>query len=197
MSCFSDTVYCKGKADSSGQSEITASQTNGRAAGVSYPNGLMEYQQEYPSPTGGHVESTIFTNMRVNGEPITSQSSFVLPRYSNELGKMPVYGHFGGDELVKSEPLSTPGTALGGAPLLVPGPGHSSTVGVGIEGYRDQCQPSVFQNQDPGYLGTRPVPGQGVESGWQTQDINQIAKMWQMMDMDNMEMWITSANEFE
>lgn len=122
----------------------------------------------------------------IGNEPYPAQSNFTLPMYSNELGQIPVYTQFGS----VGAPLNIP---RGGLPdnsnqLYAP----SANIFYGDTGSGSQASVSPEMNGFKEF--NAQSPGGGL---LQNERKMGAAEIWQMMGIDDVDMWLTSANPLE
>ena len=144
--------------------------------GTAYANAAMEYQPDHilqAKPMGD-------VSVIIGSEPYPAQSNFTLPMYSNELGQMPVYGQFGS----VATPLNiSRGDLPDNSDGLYAPPAHIFYEDTG-SGSQAPVSPEMngFNAQSSG-------PGGGLLMG--------APEIWQMMGIDNVDMWLSSANPLE
>ena len=142
----------------------------------------MAYQPDYilQAKPVGSVGATM------GNEPYLAQSNFALPMYSNELGQIPVYPQFGS----VGAPLNTPRGDLHdhSDKLYVP------SANIFYEDPGSGIQTSVSPEMNVFKEFNAQSPGCGL---LQTERKMGAAEIWQMMGIDNVDMWLNSTNPLE
>ena len=122
----------------------------------------------------------------IGSEPYPTQSHFTLPMYSNELGQIPVYGQFGS----VGAPLNIPrGDLPDNSGRLYAPPPHIFYGDTGSGSQSVSPEMNGFNAQSSG-------PGGGLLQSERRMGAG-AAEFWQMMGIDNVDMWLTSANPLE
>jgi hypothetical protein len=141
----------------------------------------MAYQPDYifQGKPVGSVSGTIAS------EPYPAQSNFALPMYSNELGQIPVYAQFGS----VGAPLTPRGDLHDNSDRLY---APSANIFYGDTGSGSQASVSPEMNVFKEF--NAQSPGCGL---LQTERKMGAAEIWQMMGIDNVDMWLNSTNPLE
>lgn len=147
-------------------------------------NGTMAYQKEYvlqaeSMPVNGGASTAM------GSESYTPQANFTLPVYSNELGQIPVFGQFGSVGAPLNQQL--PGGNL---------PNHNRLFTQPANTFYGDAGSTYPASVSPGMNEFREFGGQSSGGGW-PQGEQKMSDIWQMMGMDDVDMWLASTNVLE
>jgi len=157
---------------------------------TTYPdvNGTTAYQSEYvlqanltePMPVTGGASTAM------GSESYHPQANFTLPVYSNELGQIPVFGQFGSVGAPLNEQLRAGDLPSQSDRLFT----QSANTFYGNAGSAYQAPASSGMNE------YREFGAQSSGGGW-PQGEQKMSEIWQMMGMDDVDMWLASTNVLE
>ena len=162
------------------QDDTVSSPAPSSSNGAAYPNPTMAYQQDsiLPIPVDGGAT--------IRSEPFPTQSHFSLPMYSNELGQMPVYGQIGSVGAPLKGQLSRGDLPDNSDRLYAP------STNIFYENIGSSSQAPSVSPEISGFN------AQSLASGWPQNERRMGAgEIWQMMGMDDVDMWLTSTNLME